>query len=66
LNTDTPSISAYKIKLEAFIDWQMADGCLKQQEIQSLQKAANLKKLRSKKTIDLKIINTESYIAYYE
>ncbi len=66
LSTDTPSIAVYKAKLEAFIDWQVADGRVKQQEIQSLQKAADNRKSRSKKTIDLKIINAETYTTYYE
>ncbi len=50
----------------AFIDWQVADRRLKQQEIQSLRKAANNRKQRSKKTIGLKIINAETYAAYCE
>ena len=29
LTTNTPSISTYKAKLTAFIDWQMTDRCLK-------------------------------------
>jgi hypothetical protein len=35
LITNTPSISAYKAKLTAFIDRQMTDKYLKQKEIQS-------------------------------
>ncbi len=39
---------------------------MKQQEIQSLQKAASNRKSRSKKTINLKIINAETYTTYYK
>jgi hypothetical protein len=52
--------------LEAFINWYPADGYLKQQEIQPLQKTAANRKQRSKKTIKLKIINTETYTTYRE
>jgi hypothetical protein len=58
-------VPEYKTKLEAFIDWHLADGCLKQ-EIQSLQKAAANRKQLSKKTIKLKIVDAETYIVYRE
>ena len=44
----------------------MSDTRVKQQEIQSLQKAADNRKSRSKKIINLKIINAEIYATYYE
>jgi hypothetical protein len=62
--TNTPSISAYKAKLTAFIDWQVTDRCLKQKEIQSLRKTITNNKSRSKKVINLKIIDAETYAAY--
>ncbi len=44
----------------------VSDTRVKQQEIQSLQKAADNRKSRSKKIINLKIINAEIYATYYE
>ena len=49
---------------QAFIDQQIIDGRVKQQEIQSLQKVVDNRKLRSKKIIGLKIINAETYTTY--
>jgi hypothetical protein len=66
LMTNTPSIPAYKAKLTAFIDWQVTDRCLKQKEIQSLRKTVTNNKPRSKKVINLKIIDAETYAAYCE
>jgi hypothetical protein len=64
--TNTPSISTYKAKLTAFIDWQVTDRYLKQKEIQSLRKTIINNKSRSKKVINLKIINAETYATYCE
>jgi hypothetical protein len=64
LGANTPSISTYKAKLQAFIHWQLTDGCLKQYEVQSLPKAAINKKERSKKTIASKPIDVDSDTTY--
>jgi hypothetical protein len=66
LLTNTSSISAYKTKLTAFINWQMTDRYLKQKEIQSLRKIITNNKSRSKNIINLKIINAETYASYCE
>ncbi len=64
MGTDIPLIALYKAHLEAFIDWQVADDCLKQREIHSLREVVANRKERLKKIIDLTIINADSYAAY--
>ncbi len=64
MGTDTPSIALYKAYLEAFINWQVADGCLKPREIYSLREAVANRKERSKKIIDLTVIDADSYTVY--
>ena len=66
MGTDIPLIALYKAHLEAFIDWQVADDCLKQREIHSLREVVANRKERLKKTIDLTVINADSYTTYYQ
>ena len=61
LGTNTPSIGLYKSKVVAFIDWQAADGAIKQHQITSLQEAAAGKKKRSKKTIGVRVIDADTW-----
>jgi hypothetical protein len=56
----------YKANLEAFIDWQQTEIYLKQREIPTLRNTATNRKPRSKKTVQLKIIDTSTYAAWYE
>jgi hypothetical protein len=66
LDTNIPLLHIYKINLEAFINWQQAEICLKQREIRTLRNAAINRKPRSKKTVKLKIIDTNTYAAWCE
>jgi hypothetical protein len=59
-------LHVYKANLEAFIDWQQAEICLKQREVRTLRTAAINRKLRSKKTVQLKIIDANTYAAWCE
>jgi hypothetical protein len=63
LSTNTPFLYVYKANLEAFIDWQQAEMYLKHREIRTLRNTAINRKLRSKKTVQLKVINTNIYPA---
>jgi hypothetical protein len=63
LSINIPSLHIYKANLEAFIDWQQAEMCLKQREIRTLRNTATNHKLRSKKTVQLKVIDANIYAA---
>jgi len=66
LDTATPSIDLYKRQLKAFIDWNFAEGVIKDRENKALRQAQANKKKRSKKTIPLTIINTDAWDEYKE
>jgi hypothetical protein len=55
------SLYLYKANLEAFIDWQQIEIYLKQREIRILRNAIINHKPRSKKTVQLKIVDTNTY-----
>jgi hypothetical protein len=61
LSTLTPSLDLYKRKLKAFIDWEVADGVIKNQENKALRQAQANKKERSKKTLLLTVIDADSW-----
>jgi hypothetical protein len=53
--------------LSTFIKWQITDSRIKQHELNLYKKTdAVNKKIRSKKIIELKIIDTNTYKAYYK
>jgi hypothetical protein len=56
----------YKANLEAFIDWQQAEIYLKQRGIRTLRNTIINYKLRSKKTVQLKIVDANVYAAWCE
>jgi hypothetical protein len=57
------SLHFYKINLEAFIDWQQIEIYLKQREIRTLRNVIINYKPRSKKTMQLKIVDANIYAA---
>ena len=61
LNISTLSLDLYKRKLKAFIDWEVADSVIKSQENKALRQAQANKKQRSKKTLKLTVINTDTW-----
>jgi hypothetical protein len=57
----------YKSKLSAFIEWQITDARVKQRELDLYKQAASAnKKKRSKKTVELKVIDADTYKTYCE
>jgi hypothetical protein len=66
LGINIPSLHVYKTNLEAFIDWQEVDICLKQREIRTLRNAAINRKPRSKKMVQLKIVDSNIYAIWCE
>jgi hypothetical protein len=60
LSTLTPSLDLYKRKLKAFIDWEVTNSVIKNQENKALRQAQANKKKRLKKTLVLTVINADS------
>jgi hypothetical protein len=54
------------VYLEAFIDWQQIETCLRQREIRRVRNTTTNRKLRSKKTVQLKVINANTYAVWCE
>ena len=47
--------------MKAFIDWEVAEGVIKDRENKTLRQAQANKKQRSKKTIGLTVIDTDTW-----
>ncbi len=54
------------VYLKAFINWQQVEMCLKQREIRILRNTATNRKSTSKKTVQLKVIDANTYAAWCE
>jgi hypothetical protein len=61
LSTVTPSIDFYKRSVKAFIDWEIAEGVIREQENKTLRQAQANKKQRSKKTLKLTVIDADTW-----
>jgi hypothetical protein len=65
LYINASSITIYKAKLTAFVNFHITDAQLKDHKIDSLRKYKRKKKQRSKKIIKLKVINSDTINEYY-